>query len=81
MIKMDISIALFLYLFSTVIIMFVLWMWLDRRPTFNIFEKGEDNIRQCAVCNFVYMDIKNENFSRCPRCKSMNKKSKILQEV
>jgi len=74
MIKLDISTALFFYLFFTVICVFVLWLWLDRASRFNLFKVERKNVWQCPVCSYVYIDIKEGDLSRCPRCTSINKK-------
>jgi len=73
-IKLDISVALFLYLFFTVIVTFALWIWLERDSKVNAFKVSRENVWQCSVCSYVYTDTKNEDFSRCPRCRSINKK-------
>ena len=74
MIKLDISVALFIYLFFTVIVVFVLWIWLERRSGFANFKTSRENVWQCSVCSYVYVDGKGEDFSRCPRCNSINQK-------
>ncbi|OGW74924.1 MAG: hypothetical protein A2Z72_00120 [Omnitrophica bacterium RBG_13_46_9] len=76
MIKLDISVALFLYLFGTVIVVFALWIWLGKRPESGAFGARRESVWQCSVCSYVYTDTKNEDFSRCPRCKSINTKQK-----
>lgn len=74
MIKLDISTALFLYLFSTVIVIFILWLWLERKPELSAF-KINPNVWQCSVCSFMYnADPERGGFSRCPQCHSINKK-------
>jgi uncharacterized paraquat-inducible protein A len=73
MIKLDISTALFLYLFFTVIVTFALWIWFGRGPKIKRSQDRE-NAYQCSVCSYVYADKKNEDFSRCPRCNSINTK-------
>ena len=74
MIKLDLSVVIFFYLLFTVILVFILWVFLDRKIKSNTFKIGRKNIWQCAVCKYVYIDPKDAEFSRCPRCKSMNKK-------
>jgi len=74
MIKLDISVALFIYLFCTVICVLILWIWLERDSGFTAFKVKRRNICQCSICSYVYIDAKNEDFSRCPRCKSINEK-------
>ena len=74
MIKLDISVALFLYLFGTVIVIFILWVWLERRPKFSVFRTEQKKVWQCSVCSFMYnTDSERRDFSRCPQCNSINK--------
>ena len=77
MIKLDISVALFLYLFSTVIVTFFLWIWLERKSNLSFFRLRQEHAWQCSVCSYVYMDPKDEDFSRCPRCNSINQKARV----
>ena len=74
MIKLDISVALFLYLFSTVIFVFVLWVWFGRRSRFKFFKADRKEARECSVCSYVYTDEERCELSRCPRCESITKK-------
>ena len=76
MIKLDISTALFIYLFFTVVLVLGLWTWLGRDSLSKTFRIERKDIWQCTVCGYVYVDAENEDFSRCPRCKSINKKNK-----
>ncbi|MFH1380610.1 MAG: hypothetical protein ABIH57_00365 [Candidatus Omnitrophota bacterium] len=75
MIKMDISQALFFYLFFTVIVVFFIWIWLERKSNFKTFKSDRKDVYQCSICHYVYANPKDEDFSRCPRCKSINKKA------
>ena len=74
MIKLDISVALFFYLFFTVILVFGLWIWFDRGSRLKLFKSERRNVWQCSVCKYVYTDENNDEFSRCPRCNSINKR-------
>lgn len=74
MIKLDISVALFIYLLITVVGVFLLWAWLDRASKFKPFKTERKDMWQCSVCSFVYTDRENQELSRCPRCKRINKK-------
>ncbi len=74
MIKLDISVALFFYLFFTVICVLVLWIWTEKDSGLAAFKMKKESVCQCSVCKYVYVDVKNQDFSRCPRCKSINEK-------
>jgi uncharacterized paraquat-inducible protein A len=80
MIQLDISVALFLFLFCTVVVTFILWIWVDRRSDLGDFKAKREEIWQCSICRHVYVDPKNEDFSRCPRCKSINTRREKTNE-
>jgi len=79
MIKLEISVILFLYLFSSVIIVLVLWIFNYRQKTAD-FRKDEDYIWRCAICAHTYIDSKDETISRCPLCGSLNKRRKAPEK-
>jgi len=74
MIKLDISLAIFLYLFSTVIGIFIVWIWTEKKPGLSLYLKNDDNVWQCSVCSYMYTEGKTAGLSRCPRCNSINKR-------
>lgn len=73
MIKLDISLAVFIYLFGTVVLVFLFWVWLEKKQDLGVFKTG-GGAKQCSICSYMYTDLKIEDFSRCPRCNSINQK-------
>jgi len=74
MLSIDISQAVFLYLLSTVVGIFVMWIFFEERMKFRYFREDEAYIWQCSICAYTYVDSINTEFSRCPRCNSINTK-------
>jgi len=74
MIKIDISVAIFFYLLVTVVGVLAVWVWFERGSRLKPFQPERKDMRQCAICSYVYIDMKYADLSRCPRCKGINKK-------
>ncbi|MGB3057274.1 MAG: hypothetical protein WBC16_03885 [Candidatus Omnitrophota bacterium] len=74
MIKVDISTALFLYLFFTAVLLLILWSFFSFGTRMKTFGSEEKYIWHCSICAYTYIDSKHENISRCPRCNSYNEK-------
>ncbi|MFQ5952431.1 MAG: hypothetical protein ACE5JK_03395 [Candidatus Omnitrophota bacterium] len=74
MIKVDISTALFLYLLFTAILILVVWSFFSFGTKLKTFSSDEKYVWHCSICVYTYIDSKNENISRCPRCKSYNQR-------
>jgi len=76
MIKLDLSLAIFCYLFFTVITVFILWVWFEKSSKGRIFGQTRKEVWQCYVCGHIYIESRKEDFSRCPQCKSINERKK-----
>jgi len=76
MIKVDISMALFLYLLATAVLMLIIWSFFDFGTKLKTFSSDERHIWHCKICAFTYIDSKQEEISLCPRCGSYNQKNK-----
>jgi len=72
MIRLDISQAVFLYLFFSIIGLFILWIFFEERLNFAHFHEEDICVWQCDICAYTYIDSKSKDISRCPRCKSFN---------
>ena len=70
MIKIDISTALFLYLFFSVITVLVAWLFMDFGIRLSTFSSEEKYIWHCTICTHTYIDSRNDEISICPRCHS-----------
>ena len=74
MITLDISQAIFLYLFFSVIGVLILWIFFEERLKFLYYLEEEIYVWQCNICTYTYVDSINRDISRCPRCNSLNER-------
>lgn len=72
MIKLDFSLAVFLYLATSVITILAAWIYFEQRRYIKRRDLTKDLLRKCDVCTYVYVDSHRENFSTCPQCGSYN---------
>jgi len=75
MFRMDISTAVFLYLMSSLLVIFLLWIFFERKSILPKFVREEADVWECAICTYTYVDSTHSEISQCPQCKSYNKKS------
>ncbi len=75
MINLDISTALFLYLFFSVIMLLAAWFFLDFGIKLKMFVSDEKYIWHCPICSNNYIDSLSEELSECPRCGSYNQRA------
>ena len=76
MIKIEISLAVSLYLIFSVIGLLIIWIFLDRKKGLRKINPEEKFVWQCPICTYFYIDSQNDNFSVCPRCGSYNTRKK-----
>lgn len=81
MIKLDISMALFLYLLGTVVFILFIWAFFDFGTRLKTFSSDEKYIWHCTICSFTYIDSRHEDISKCPRCNSYNERTKDLETL
>ena len=74
MIKMDISMALFFYLFGSAIVVLLLWSFFDFGIKLKTFSSDEKYIWHCSICSTTYIDSRHEEISKCPKCGSYNQR-------
>ena len=74
MIKVDISIALFLYLFVTAVFVLIIWSFFDFGTKMKTYSSDEKYIWYCSICSHTYIDSRHDDISRCPRCGSYNQR-------
>ncbi len=75
MFRMDVSTAVFLYVMSSLLVVFVLWVFFERTTTLPKFTREEADVWECSICAYTYVDSQHQGISQCPQCKSYNKKS------
>jgi len=76
MIKLDISMALFLYLLCSAVGILCFWAFFDFGTKLKTFSSDEKFIWHCSICSFTYIDSRHEEISTCPRCGSFNERAK-----
>ncbi len=76
MIKLDISMALFVYLLVSTIFILIVWAFFNFGTKLKTFGSDEKYIWHCSICMLTYVDSKGEDISCCPRCESFNEKIK-----
>ena len=75
MFHVDISMAVFLYVMSSLVAIFLLWIFFEKRSILPKFTREEANVWECSICTYTYVDSTHHEISQCPQCKSYNKKS------
>ena len=75
MIRMDISTAIFLYIMSSLLVLFWLWVFYERKNVMPKFLREEADVWECGICFYIYVDSTHHEISQCPQCKSYNKKT------
>ena len=80
MMKVDISTALFLYLFVSVVLVFLLWLFIDFGTRQREYSSEEKNLWHCSICDNTYIDSRHEGISKCPKCGSYIERVEELAE-
>ena len=75
MIRLDISSAVFLYVTSALLAVFLLWIFFERKAILPKFVREEADVWECSICSYTYVDSTHHEISQCPQCKSYNKKA------
>ena len=75
MFRMDISTAVFLYVMSSLGVIFFLWIFFEKKVVLPKFVREEADVWECAICAHTYVDSTHQEISQCPQCRSYNKRS------
>ncbi len=75
MIRVDVSTMVFLYIMSSLLVIFVLWIFFEKTTVLPKFVREEADVWECTICGYTYVDSTHQEISQCPQCKSYNKKS------
>ncbi len=75
MFRVDISTAIFLYLTASLAIVFVLWIFFEKKAVLPKFVREEADVWECSICAYTYVDSTHHEISQCPQCKCYNKKA------
>ena len=74
MIRLELSMAVAIYIFLTVIGVLLLWVSLGKDKKVSYYASKKRNIWQCSICTYTYVDSMREIISKCPQCGSFNKR-------
>lgn len=75
MLRLDVSTAVFLYVMSSLLVIFVLWIFFERKAILPKYVREKADVWECAICTYTYVDSMHREISQCPQCRSYNKKS------
>ena len=75
MLRLDVSTAVFLYVMSALLMIFLLWILFEKRTALPKYVREDANVWECSICAHTYVDSTHHEISQCPQCKSYNKKS------
>ncbi len=75
MIRIDVSLAVVLYVMSSLSVIFVLWVFFEKKAVLPKFVREEADVWECTICAYTYVDSTHQEISQCPQCKSYNKKT------
>ena len=75
MIPVDISTAVLIYLCVTLLGVFFFWVRFERGGAFGKYQTHPKEVWNCSVCTYTYADSLHRELSRCPQCKSLNRRS------
>lgn len=74
MIRLELTTAIAIYTFITVIGVLLLWISLGREKKIKQYTSEKKYIWQCTICTHTYVDSLHEVISKCPQCGSFNKR-------
>jgi hypothetical protein len=73
-IEVDISTAVAFYVFVSLILLLAGWIFFEARKDRRKYSAEEKYVWKCSICANVYIDSIHSSISRCPQCKSFNKR-------
>ncbi len=76
MIRIDVSTAVFLYVMTSLVAIFFMWIFFEKKAVLPKFVREEADVWECSICAYIYVDSQHQEISQCPQCKSYNKKEK-----
>ncbi len=80
MIRLDISVALFIYLLLTVGVVLLIWLFFNFGTKLKTYASDEKYIWHCSICTNTYVDSRHDEISKCPKCGSYIEKIDEVQE-
>ena len=75
MIPVDISTAVLIYLTVALLGVILVWVRFERGTAFKKYQVHPKEVWNCSVCTYTYVDSLHQELSRCPQCKSWNRRT------
>ena len=75
MFRLDVSTAVFFYVMSSLVVIFLLWIFFEKKSILPKYVREEADVWECGICAHIYVDSTHQEISQCPQCKSYNKRS------
>ena len=76
MIRVSLSVLVFVYLFGFLAAVLGVWLWSEYRRQRRERLASRNRIR-CSLCSFEYEDVSTDPLARCPRCGSLNERDRV----
>ena len=73
MIKIDLALAIALYIIVFAVGVLFIWVYFDRNK-FKRYTSDEVYLWQCSICMHAYINSVHKEMSVCPMCGSYNKR-------
>ena len=70
MIKVDLAMAIVLYLVSSLMLVLAAWIWHELRHRQKSFEPERKTALRCDICLHTFIASTEKPSERCPRCNS-----------
>jgi hypothetical protein len=74
MLNVPFSLLITLYLVPSLAVIVFFWVRAEARKKEKVLPESSQFSYCCSICAFVYIDSSKGNYSRCPRCDSLNEK-------
>lgn len=74
MIPVSIDVGIFLYIMFSLTSIFTLWVMFEKGASSDKYSIERKEIWNCDICTYTYVDSTHDTISKCPRCKSLNRK-------
>ncbi|MBU1047397.1 MAG: hypothetical protein KKD10_02210 [Candidatus Omnitrophica bacterium] len=79
MLNVPFSLLISLYIIPSLVIIIFFWVRSEARKKEKVPPESKQFSYCCPICAFVYIDSSKGDYSRCPRCDSLNNKEEARQ--
>ena len=71
MIKLDLTVAITVFLISDVLLVMALWLAYTCNERGSKDDRDAQFVQQCPYCSYVFFDYQKKSLQSCPQCKSL----------